>query len=157
VESFNIHPARAEDLDAILILQDECHLSGWSRQAYMSELERSDSVMLVARAEAENKPVGFIVGRISRLGGPDSRAEADIYNIGTGPEVRERGVGSALMTEFLKSCRTSGVRKIWLEARISNVRAIKFYTARGFVRVRIRKGFYSDPVEDAAVMMLDLS
>jgi len=155
VKAFRIHPAAAEDIDAILILQDECHLSGWSRQAYRSELERSDSIMLIARAEHET--VGFIVGRVSAFGTATADIEAEIYNIGTRPGLRDRGVGSALMAEFLRICSTHGVRKVWLEARVSNHQAIGFYTARGFIKARIRKGFYSNPVEDAEVMVLELA
>ena len=49
-----------------------------------------------------------------------------------------------------------GVRKIFLEVRISNTAAIRLYETCGFEQVGERKKYYSDPVEDALVMKWEM-
>jgi ribosomal-protein-alanine N-acetyltransferase len=46
-----------------------------------------------------------------------------------------------------------GVRKVFLEVRQSNAPALALYEHMGFLRVGVRKNFYSNPTEDACLMM----
>ena len=43
-----------------------------------------------------------------------------------------------------------------LEVRQSNAVAIKLYLKMGFTLLGVRKGYYSNPTEDADVMSFDL-
>ena len=48
----------------------------------------------------------------------------------------------------------SGVDNVLLEVRVSNQPALAFYEALGFVKTRLRPGYYADPIEDAVLMRL---
>lgn len=147
-----ISPASTNDVPALIDVQTRCGLSQWTSDGYASELERLDSVILVAR-DAHGQPIGFIAGRVIDQADPP---EAEIYNIGIVPLHQNRGSGSQLLSEFIEICHPQGVKTIWLEVRASNENAIAFYRARKFVGQDRRRSYYSDPTEDAEVMSLEL-
>lgn len=46
-----------------------------------------------------------------------------------------RGVGAALMAALLREARRQGYRRIWLETRRINARALAFYRRQGFMEI----------------------
>ena len=141
---FAIRLMTDEDTAQCLEIADESSLSFWSEDAYHRELARTDAI---ARVAANGHRVfGFIVGRI--VGGP----EAEIYNIGVRADSRRAGIGRSLIDSFTTECRKLNINSIWLEVRISNLSAIEFYEEVDFVQISVRKGFYSNPSEDAILM-----
>lgn len=143
----DIRPILPAEVDQIVIIQSECGLSSWTRQAYLDELDRPGSIVLAAHSGRELS--GFIVGRIIGTDEP----EAEIYNIGTRPAFRRLGIGSALMQDFVKACQKAGAIAIWLDVRSSNSAAIRFYKEHGFLKSGTRREFYREPREDADVMV----
>ncbi|HEV8593709.1 MAG TPA: ribosomal protein S18-alanine N-acetyltransferase [Pyrinomonadaceae bacterium] len=133
-----------DDVTQCIKVADESSLSFWSEDAYHRELSRTDAIARVAANGT--KVLGFIVGRI--VAGP----EAEIYNIGVRADARRAGIGRSLINSFTTECHKLNVNCIWLEVRISNLSAIKFYEEADFVQVSVRKGFYSNPSEDAVLM-----
>ncbi|HDH96477.1 MAG TPA: ribosomal-protein-alanine N-acetyltransferase, partial [Proteobacteria bacterium] len=69
---------------------------------------------------------------------------------------RRMGIGSALLKRLLTAARERGVRKAYLEVRVSNIEAIGLYEKHGFLVSGIRKAYYSDTGEDALVMKLEM-
>lgn len=151
VESTEVRKASPEDVISICAIQTECDLSPWPREAYELEVKRDDAITLIASHTTDGAPEGFITGRVIP-GGADSSVHAEIYNIGVYRATQSRGVGSALLKEFIGICSDFGVSRIFLEVRQSNLRAIGFYQSHGFVKVGERKDFYADPVENAEIM-----
>jgi ribosomal-protein-alanine N-acetyltransferase len=49
-----------------------------------------------------------------------------------------------------------GARSVYLEVRQTNAVARRMYETGGFEVVGVRRKYYSEPVEDAIVMRLDL-
>lgn len=80
--------------------------------------------------------------------------ELHILNVATSPQFRRRGVGAALVAEAVRFAKHHQVRLVLLEARRSNLAAIRLYSAFGFEQTGIRAGYYSDNGEDAVEMML---
>lgn len=148
----NIVTLEPADIPELLEIQSECGLGSWTAAGYQVEIKKPDSIIIGAR-DADGSISGFIVGRLGIATGSES-SEAEIYNIGTRTRARQRGVGSALLKRFVQICRDRGVEAVWLEVRTGNDQAINFYTNRGFEAVDTRRNFYSDPVEDASVMVL---
>ena len=146
-----IVPAALEDATDLLRIAIECKLSPWTLEGYKSELLRLDVGAFVARTD-KTEPVGFIIGRLPLR----SESAAEIFNIGVLTSYRERGIGKALLGEFVRKCRESGVSEIWLEARASNSEAINFYRLNGFESTGRRSNFYENPQEDAELMSLKL-
>ena len=68
---------------------------------------------------------------------------------------RRLGIGSQLIQEFEKNL-PEYINDIFLEVRESNSPAIGLYEKYGFKKISIRKNFYSNPDENAVVMIKKL-
>ena len=65
---------------------------------------------------------------------------------------RGRGIGITLLTAVLNLGRKLGVVRISLEVRSSNLAARALYRRLAFMETGQRKGYYSQPVEDAVIL-----
>ncbi|MFQ6128368.1 MAG: GNAT family N-acetyltransferase [Thermoplasmata archaeon] len=65
---------------------------------------------------------------------------------------RSRGIGTALINDFLNRIAGEGLRRVELEVRQSNLRARRFYQRFGFETIDLIPGFYTDG-EDAVKMV----
>ena len=79
-----------------------------------------------------------------------------LLNFAVDPPLQGRGIGGFLMDWMLAEAARNGYRRVSLEVRASNESAIALYTSRGFRRVFVRKGYYTDNDEDALIMVCDL-
>lgn len=152
---FTIHTIETRDIADIVEIAKECALSPWSVEDYSEEAHREDSTMIRLRTE-EGETVAFLVGRRVPSSVKENEYSAELYNIGVKMEFRKKGCGTMLLREFLDKCRHGSVRHIWLDVRISNTGAIKFYKKFGFFEYTLRAGLYRDPVEDGIVMTLSM-
>ena len=78
----------------------------------------------------------------------DSIDVYEILAIATVEEYRNKGIAQ----ELLNKIKT---KDIFLEVRKSNEKAINFYKKNNFKQISIRKGYYSDPTEDAIIMKME--
>lgn len=144
-----------DDIDELIAIGDELGLSTWTRQNYLDELDRSDAIILRMQAGG-NGIAGFLVARFIPGFGVDETIDAELYNIGIRKMHQKQGLGRELMKAFLDKCCAVDINVVWLDVRKSNTAAINFYSSFGFLKHSVRKAFYRDPVEDAAVMWLDI-
>ncbi len=68
------------------------------------------------------------------------------------PAHRGRGLGRSLVTRWLAWARVQGATEAFLEVRASNQAALALYRGLGFVDGSRRRGYYTQPVEDALTM-----
>lgn len=87
----------------------------------------------------------------------DGRGQSDLLTIATVPEARRHGIAGAMLRELTATASTAGCRAVLLEVRESNQGARRLYEAHGFSSIGRRRRYYSEPVEDAVVMRLELS
>ena len=83
--------------------------------------------------------------------------EVHLLNFTVAPAQQRRGLARHMMQYLLDWSRAQGVHAIWLEVRVSNLRAINIYQACGFVHDGVRPGYYpahNGIREDAVVMSL---
>jgi ribosomal-protein-alanine N-acetyltransferase len=78
--------------------------------------------------------------------------QGEIANLAVDPDVRGRGLGSALLDAALEEARRQHTEEVFLEVRDSNARARQLYESRGFVEVGRRRKYYRRPVEDAVIL-----
>ena len=78
----------------------------------------------------------------------DSIDVYEILAIATVEEYRNKGIAQ----ELLDKIKT---KDIFLEVRKSNEKAINFYKKNNFKQISTRKGYYSDPTEDAIIMKME--
>ncbi|MBQ7903452.1 MAG: GNAT family N-acetyltransferase, partial [Oscillospiraceae bacterium] len=66
---------------------------------------------------------------------------------------RQKGIATHLLDTAIRDLPTH-VNSVVLEVRSQNTPAIRMYEKMGFVKLGLRKGFYSTPADDAIVMEL---
>jgi ribosomal-protein-alanine N-acetyltransferase len=145
-----IEPAKAEDIDRIVEIENRAYPFPWSRKLLLEEIHGKDfSYVYVARLLSPVAEKRSIIGYHYFWLVAD---EVHILNIAVEPEYQRTGCGRQLLQFALDFGEEQGARSAFLEVRASNLAAQKFYAHFGFHRVRIRKQYYSDNKEDAYVM-----
>lgn len=120
---------------------------GWSAEDFRSEADKSGGIVLAVY------DVDRLAGLIAGFTAADT---GEILTVATAPEYRRMGVARKLMETFLETI-PEDVENIALEVRSSNIAAIALYECFGFVKAGVRKRFYRDPVEDADIMVCNLT
>lgn len=86
--------------------------------------------------------------------------EAELLTIAVPPEGRRKGLGARLLRQAEAAASTLGATEMFLEVAADNAPAIALYTAAGFVRAGIRRGYYRDgggPATDAFILRKTLT
>ena len=79
--------------------------------------------------------------------------ESDIIDIIVSSSHRGQRIGTGLLDWACDLALLRGVDTIFLEVRPGNMPARRLYEHLGFVQCGIRKGYYTDPPEDAIAMV----
>jgi len=79
-----------------------------------------------------------------------------LMNLAVVPSARGRGLGKALMDDFLAEAHRLGVDEACLEVAVTNEAALGLYRAYGFDDVRRRPRYYQPEDVDGVVMRLRL-
>ncbi len=132
----------ADHAKALAELDKECFAVPWSEKSFREETENALARYFVA--EKDGKIIGY--GGVWVVG-----EEGQITNIAVLPEYRRCGVASLLLEKILEEC--TGLCRIVLEVRKSNIGAISLYEKFGFKNVGERKNFYHSPTENAIIMI----
>ena len=152
-ENIKILKFDAQYADDVLDIQTECGLSVWSKNDYLGELERTDSIFKIART-ADDKIIGFALVRLL-IGANDSAMtfnSSEILNIAVRNSFQQSGIGQMIFDEIRRELEGENITEIWLEVRQSNSKAINFYQKNGFVKQFERKNYYANPPENACVL-----
>lgn len=95
-------------------------------------------------------------GAITAYGGMSVAAdEAEIQLIATAEMYRRCGRGGKVLSDLLDEAKRRGVKKVFLEVRVSNSPAQLLYLKHGFKGLYARSRYYPDG-EDAIVMKKEL-
>ncbi len=78
----------------------------------------------------------------------------ELENVVVAATARRRGIGQQLLGELIEEVRSAQGSEISLEVRQSNRDARSLYRKKGFEEVGLRKGYYSNPPEDAILCRL---
>ena len=155
-QGVSIMPMTEHDLLEVVEIEESSGLSRWGWGAYYAELQGSNrNLMLVARVsqsdgETDRRIAGYIVARL----GAD---ELHINNVAVRESYRRRGIGRALLRCILAQGKELGVGCAYLELRAGNSGALALYEECGFQVTARRSKYYADPLEDALVMLTQLS
>ena len=153
-EGISIHRMCEHDLLEVVEIEEQSGLSRWGWAAYYAELQGANKdLMLVARPvdpTIESAPIaGYIVAR-------ETAGELHINNFAVRSGFRRRGIGTALLDRVLREARNRKANAAFLEVRSANLAAQALYEKSGFQAIARRANYYSDPIEDAVVMTLNL-
>jgi [ribosomal protein S18]-alanine N-acetyltransferase len=141
----SILPARRDDLDAIMVLEQAGFPAAeqWSERSWRGELLGDGRTILIARAQ---NPVGVIsIKTVGEL--------ADVHRLVVEPRSRRRGIGTDLVRAGLERVRQHGVREVVLDVGYGNEPAIALYQQLGFEQLSARRNYYG-PGQDALILKL---
>ena len=129
-----------KDFPSILRIEKECFgKEAYSRETFLQFWRNGE--FLVAESD---RILGYILYSNEGL----------IYSIAVKPEFQNKGVGSSLMEEALRRLKKK-VKRVWLQTRVSNLRARKFFEKFGFKPLFRLENYYGK--EDGILMVKDLS
>ena len=82
-------------------------------------------------------------------------SEMHVINLAVHPDFRHKGIGELLLIHAIDLSVELKAILITLEVRVSNLTAQSLYSKYGFSERGIRRAYYLDNREDAAIMTLD--
>lgn len=132
-----------DDLDQVMEIETSLFAVPWTKEGFFTYLTRDEAMFLVVEEK------GRILAYCGLLMVLD---EGDITNVAVRRDRQREGIGHFLMESLVRLAAERGVTTIHLEVRAGNDMALRLYERMGFVRDGLRKGYYTDPVEDAVLM-----
>ncbi len=147
----NIRKMKDTDIAAVSRIEKLTHIQPWSENV-LTDCYHSDYLCLVAEENDYQKELkGYII--LSQV-----LDEAHLLNLCVSLKYQGFGLGRELTARGIKEVVKRGARKMFLEVRRSNMRAIRLYESFGFSEIGIRHNYYqgSSLSEDAVVMALVL-
>jgi ribosomal-protein-alanine N-acetyltransferase len=139
-----IRRATTRDIDAVMELEKTCFALPWTREDFERDISEN---ILAAYFVAETS--GAVCGCAGMWVVCD---ECHIMTIAVTPEHRRSGIGAMLLMKLMDDARVRGASRYFLEVRVSNAPAIGMYEKFGFKVIDIRKAYYENNGEDAAIM-----
>lgn len=138
--------ATAADLDGVLAIEDASFNNPTTREWYEAELKRPE-VCFIYVLRTDDCPVAAFCAfwRVAD--------QIHINNLAVRPESRGQGLATWLLTVVMAELAQMGVESATLEVRRSNVPALQLYAKAGFIEAGVRRNYYTQPVEDALVLV----
>lgn len=130
-----------EEFEELYASEQACFGGSWTREMLRSELENPLTVLVFERVDGII--ASFAFGRVAV-------DEAELFQIGTLPEYRGRGLAKSLLERLHDKMRERGAAVCFLEVRSRNAAAIALYEKSGYERISVRRNYYPD--DDAIVM-----
>ncbi len=138
-------PLQMEHCEAVAGIAEQSIPEHWSLQGIRDVLRYDNNIYFVARHRREQIIVGF-------AGIMVIADEAELLNIAVHPSYRGAGIGMQLLDKVIAEASRKQAVRLLLEVRKSNEVAIRLYQNRQFTKLGERKGYYSNPTEDAIIM-----
>lgn len=142
-----VRALRPVDLEQVMLIERRSFSTPWSEKTFRGLMRRPSAALMVA--EVDGRVGGYLVMWFAA-------DEAEIGDLAVSPELRRRGIGRVLVERAVEEARSRSATGIFLEVRASNEDARRMYDDAGFLVVGTRPGYYTEPVEDAYVMRLNM-
>lgn len=127
-------------VSAVAEIEKRCFSNPWSETAINAELENHCSEIYIALVDGTAAGYANIYTVLD---------EMDIVRVAVLPEYRRQGIAA----EILKTVLAEKQGTVYLDVRESNYPAISLYKSLGFVDTGVRKNYYTNPTENAILMM----
>ena len=142
----HFEPLSALWLDTLLPIEEQAYAHPWTRGNFQDAMVAGYQIQLLV--DADHQLLGYFVA----MPGVD---EAHLLNLTVSPDFQQQGWARVLLDALALWARGCGAQWLWLEVRVSNLRARHVYKQYGFRRVGERKRYYpgvGNEREDAIVM-----
>jgi len=178
--TYRVEPMMAQDIAAVMQIEQEAFTAPWSARAYDYELHFNEMAhyYVVYPQRDDGQPVmpprvtpaswwQRLLRRDKETGDPPLVTrpsivgyggfwlmvdEAHISTIASHQDWRRRGIGELLLVSMIDRAAEIGAHVVTLEVRLSNLAAQTLYRKYGFEVTGRRKNYYSDNGEDALIM-----
>lgn len=160
-----VRPATSEDAPRLARLAVAVG-GGWRETDFAASLAGTAQAWLVESAVVPAPPADPLLAAALRPAlaaaavvqpGPE---DWDLLDLAVAPPFQRHGLARLLLDQVVGSARAAGARRLLLEVREGNARALAVYRANGFEALARRTGYYAATVhpgrEDAIVMALPL-
>ena len=138
--------ATAGDLDGVLAIEDASFNNPTTREWYEAELKRPEVCHIYVLRTADCPVAAFCAfWRVAD--------QIHINNLAVRPELRGQGLASRLLAGVMAESARMGADSATLEVRRSNTPALRLYAKAGFTEAGVRRNYYTQPVEDALVLV----
>ena len=142
-----ISKMKKNEIDDIINIQLNSNNNILSKSSILNDLEGNNAIYFVAKID--NKVVGYIAANLLY-------DHIDILSILVNNEYVRKGIASTLLSALLDYAIYINMHDILLEVRTTNIPAQKLYEKFNFVKINIRKNYYSDNLEDAIIYKLSI-
>ena len=152
-----VSPLAKSDIPSILEIEYDSQPEPWTERAFLEEINRADSSVLVARLPAGDlvgAPFPEVAGYICFW---SVAGEIQILNIAVRKTLRRRGIARKLIELAIRTGWEQHAGLVTLEVRKSNSAARKLYESFGFRVTGERPNYYEVQKESAILMELDIS
>lgn len=171
---YQLRPMTEADIPQVAEIEGQSFPTTWPRTAYRRELanrlarylvlidssrslipteeqepQRKSLLGIFRRRPAEELTSDFIVGYVGVWLMVD---QAHIVAIAVREEYRRLGLGELLLAESVEMALSNGQESVTLEVRRSNESAQALYEKFRFLKVGVRRRYYTDNKEDALIM-----
>ena len=120
----------------------------WSEGAF-AELFASPGVFALA-ADDGDEIAAFILCRAIA-------GEAEVLTLAVAPDLRRRGMATALLQAAMAEASRAGAETMFLEVASNNAPALALYRRAGFTQAGLRRAYYAPEGTDALVLRRDLN
>ncbi|WP_374632045.1 GNAT family N-acetyltransferase [Ferrovibrio sp.] len=145
--TLGIRPAKANDLEALLVLENTCFQSDrMSRRAFRRALGNPRAQIAVVPGPGSGPgsgPDGGLLGAAVVYTRQDSPA-ARLYSIAVHPAARGQGLARRLLRHMEIAAQKNGAREMRLEVSINNRAALALYEESGYEIFARVSGYYED-------------
>jgi ribosomal-protein-alanine N-acetyltransferase len=118
-------PLVAARLPEVLAIEQAAYEHPWSVTNFRDALKSGYQAQLLTAG-------GTVLGYFVAMKGVD---EVHLLNITVAPAFQRQGWARVMLDALALWARAQGVQWLWLEARVSNLRAVQVYEAHGYRRV----------------------
>lgn len=142
-------PLTLPRLDALLLVEQSAYTHPWTHGNFVDAMAAGYQTQLLM---ADEQLLGYFVA----MKGVD---EVHLLNITVAPAFQRQGWAHVMLDALALWSRSQKAEWLWLEVRVSNLRARQIYETHGYRVVGERKRYYpalNDEREDAIVMSLKL-
>lgn len=131
------------DMSEVLDIEKGSFEFPWSEEDFIRCLRQRNCIGMVA--EYDERVVGFMIYELHKN-------RLHILNFSVQPELRRRGVGTAMINKLVGKLSNQRRNRILLEIRETNLEAQLFFRDAGFRAINVLRDFYDDSTEDAYLM-----
>ena len=148
-EARSLRAMSVRDLDEVVRIEASAYEFPWTRGNFIDSMHAGYDLSVL------DSPAG-VLGYFVAMSGVD---ELHLLNLTVAQAVQGRGHARHMLDALCLRAQAKHARQLWLEVRLSNIRARALYERYGFRGVGMRRAYYpatGGMREDALVMSLNL-